>query len=120
MNLLDLAAAAVCSTVTSARAIRSIETQQNARLKQDGSFVTDADYAAQGAIFKAMQAVSTHVRLMGEESPSEMAQHVAAADDTAAEEESNAAAKDKELWELARQEFTVFHTNKCMENLLAG
>lgn len=81
VNLLDLAAACVACTEAAARAIQKIahsnetEIQKNTRLKEDGSCVTDADYAAQGIIVQAVRSVSDKVRIVGEESAEEMAVH---------------------------------------------
>jgi len=52
--------------------------QKNTRLKPDGSFVTDADFVAQGVIVQAVRTVSTEIRIVGEESAEEMAAHVGA------------------------------------------
>ena len=51
---------------------------KNTRLKPDGSFVTDADFVAQGVIVQAVRTVSHQVRIVGEESAEEMAAHVGA------------------------------------------
>lgn len=81
VNLLDLAAACVACTELAAKAIQKIaqpagkDSQKNTRLKEDGSFVTDADFAAQGIIVHAIRSVSEHVRIVGEESAEEMAAH---------------------------------------------
>jgi 3'-phosphoadenosine 5'-phosphosulfate (PAPS) 3'-phosphatase len=53
-----------------------IQPQKNTRFKEDGSFVTDADFVAQGVIVQAIQSVSKHVRILGEESAEEMAEHI--------------------------------------------
>lgn len=83
VNLLDLASAAVACTVTASRSIRKIsqpvgdsENSKNTRFKEDGSFVTDADFAAQGVIVQAIRSVSKDVRFVGEESEEEMATHI--------------------------------------------
>jgi len=76
VNILDLASAAVACTVTASRSIRNIADKKNTRLKHDGSFVTDADFAAQGVIVQALQSVSPDIRIVGEESPEEMASHI--------------------------------------------
>ena len=102
INLLDLAAACVACTETASTAIQKIASpihanedndevnasaaaagttpnnQKNTRLKPDGSFVTDADFVAQGVIVQAVRTVSPHVRIVGEESAEEMAAHVGA------------------------------------------
>ena len=80
VNLLDLAAAALSSTIVAADQIIALakpdsEEFKNSRLKSDGSIVTDADLAAQGVIVQTLHKVSTDVRLVGEESEDEMAQH---------------------------------------------
>jgi 3'-phosphoadenosine 5'-phosphosulfate (PAPS) 3'-phosphatase len=75
VNLLDVAAAAVASTVTATRWIRELTENTNSRSKADGSLVTDADGLAQGAIIQALHQASRHVRIVGEESAEEMAQH---------------------------------------------
>lgn len=77
VNLLDLAAACVACTVTASRSILQLMGDKNTRFKADGSFVTDADFRAQGVIVQAIQSVSPHVQIIGEESPEEMAQHIA-------------------------------------------
>lgn len=94
VNLLDLASACVACTVTASRSIRKIaepvnnivkaggddevdnEGSKNIRLKDDGSFVTDADFAAQGVIVQAVRQVCPELNIVGEESAEEMAQHM--------------------------------------------
>ncbi|GKY94625.1 hypothetical protein MPSEU_000428000 [Mayamaea pseudoterrestris] len=83
VNLLDLASAAVACTVTASHSICKISAHhgdngdsKNTRLKPDGSFVTDADFKAQGVIVQAIRSVSTNVRIVGEESEEEMASHI--------------------------------------------
>jgi 3'(2'), 5'-bisphosphate nucleotidase len=87
VNLLDLASACVACTVTASRSIRKIaepvnvddnadEGSKNIRLKDDGSFVTDADFAAQGVIVQAVKSVCPELNIVGEESAEEMAQHM--------------------------------------------
>jgi 3'-phosphoadenosine 5'-phosphosulfate (PAPS) 3'-phosphatase len=49
--------------------------QKNVRLKNDGSFVTDADLAAQQIIVDSFRRVSWEVRIVGEESEEEMRQN---------------------------------------------
>jgi 3'-phosphoadenosine 5'-phosphosulfate (PAPS) 3'-phosphatase len=83
VNLLDLAAAALSATIVAADIIKELSkihsgTQtdgKNVRLKDDGSFVTDADLAAQGIIVHTLRNVSTDVRIVGEESAEDMARH---------------------------------------------
>eukprot|EP00546_Thalassionema_frauenfeldii_P020366 CAMPEP_0178897892 /NCGR_PEP_ID=MMETSP0786-20121207/2011_1 /TAXON_ID=186022 /ORGANISM="Thalassionema frauenfeldii, Strain CCMP 1798" /LENGTH=126 /DNA_ID=CAMNT_0020568517 /DNA_START=88 /DNA_END=468 /DNA_ORIENTATION=- len=72
VNLLDLAAAAVAATAAAARPIQDFVSDNNARLKLDGSVVTDADLAAQAFIIHTLRQVSTDVAIIGEESPDEM------------------------------------------------
>jgi 3'-phosphoadenosine 5'-phosphosulfate (PAPS) 3'-phosphatase len=83
VNLLDLASAAVACTVTASRAICKLsghnqgdDDAKNTRLKPDGSFVTDADFRAQGVIMQAIRSVSADVTIVGEESEEEMASHI--------------------------------------------
>ena len=81
VNLLDLASAAIACTEVASRLIRNIaspdtDSNKNTRLKPDGSFVTDADFLAQGVILRALQTVSMDMTIVGEESPEEMAQHM--------------------------------------------
>jgi 3'-phosphoadenosine 5'-phosphosulfate (PAPS) 3'-phosphatase len=83
VRMLDLAAAAVACTVSASQKIRTIaqpvgaeDDAKNIRKKKDGSFVTDADFAAQGIIFQALKAVCPDIRIIGEESPEEMEQHM--------------------------------------------
>jgi 3'(2'), 5'-bisphosphate nucleotidase len=84
VNLLDLASACVACTVTASRSIRRIagpvddagDGSKNIRLKDDGSFVTDADFAAQGVIVQAVRTVCAELNIVGEESAEEMAQHM--------------------------------------------
>jgi 3'-phosphoadenosine 5'-phosphosulfate (PAPS) 3'-phosphatase len=48
----------------------------NVHLKDDGSYVTNADFTAQGIIVQALRQVSGQIRIVGEESPEEMARHI--------------------------------------------
>uniref|UniRef100_A0A7S1VQY0 3'(2'),5'-bisphosphate nucleotidase 1 n=1 Tax=Grammatophora oceanica TaxID=210454 RepID=A0A7S1VQY0_9STRA len=78
VNLLDLAAACVASTVAAAHPIREHAADRvlpDAREKYDGSLVTDADYAAQGVIYRCLKEVPGNYRIVGEESPEEMEMH---------------------------------------------
>jgi 3'-phosphoadenosine 5'-phosphosulfate (PAPS) 3'-phosphatase len=79
VNLLDLAAACVACTETASKAIETVVDAKNTRLKPDGSFVTDADFIAQGVIVLAIQSISKNVRILGEESAEEMAAHQSSA-----------------------------------------
>ena len=85
VNLLDLSAACISSAVIAADQITALasssstvdseeiqEDKKNARLKIDGSFVTDADMAAQQIIVDALHKVSSRIRIVGEEDEVEM------------------------------------------------
>jgi len=80
VNMLDMASSMLASAVSASMTIRSLAQpdsangevdgdQKNARLKADGSFVTDADFAAQSIITRAVLRVSDQVRILGEENP---------------------------------------------------
>ena len=102
VNLLDLAASALSSTLVAADQITSLISQPekyNARLKHNGSVVTDVDLAAQGVIVQALRSVSTHVRLVGEEAEEEMVQH--SSQITGHEERA------QEMFRLAQQEILI-------------
>jgi 3'-phosphoadenosine 5'-phosphosulfate (PAPS) 3'-phosphatase len=78
VNLLDLGAAAVAATIAASEPIRSYsnvggddDKQQNARLKLDGSVVTDADYAAQLRIIRTLRKVGGDYIIVGEEEQNE-------------------------------------------------
>mmetsp|Transcript_16743 Transcript_16743/g.34504 ORF Transcript_16743/g.34504 Transcript_16743/m.34504 type:complete len:389 (+) Transcript_16743:233-1399(+) len=84
VNLLDLSAACISSAVVAADQITALASiskdeddgengnKKNARLKIDGSFVTDADMAAQQIIVDALNKVSSGIRIVGEENEEEM------------------------------------------------
>lgn len=79
VNLLDLAAAALASTLAASKPIQELSgwtkhdnDRKNARLKLDGTIVTDADGAAQNIIVQSLRNVSNQVRIVGEESRKEM------------------------------------------------
>lgn len=91
VNLLDLSASCLSSAIVAADQITSLasttandsdtagddkgeiqENKKNARLKIDGSFVTDADMAAQQIIVDALHKVSSGIRIVGEENEEEM------------------------------------------------
>lgn len=90
VDLLDLAAASLASSVSASMLIRdfcsgsdcsgSTDTgaadRRNISIKENGSYVTDADYAAQGIITQSIRRISEQVRIVGEESPEEMAEHI--------------------------------------------
>jgi 3'-phosphoadenosine 5'-phosphosulfate (PAPS) 3'-phosphatase len=102
VNLLDLAASALAATVAAARPIRDLSSvggEKNARLKDDGSVVTDADFSAQGAIMRTIQQVSGHVRIVGEESEEEMLRHLGEDDEC------------QQVYQLARQEVLMRYHN---------
>eukprot|EP00934_Nitzschia_sp_Nitz4_P003285 Nitzschia sp. Nitz4//scaffold64_size103689//60457//61665//NITZ4_004438-RA/size103689-processed-gene-0.103-mRNA-1//-1//CDS//3329556136//3275//frame0 len=79
VNLLDLASAAVGASIVAADKIKALAQQRdalspdapddamNVQLKDDGSFVTNADLSAQQIIVQSIRKVSTRVRLVGEE-----------------------------------------------------
>ena len=77
VNILDMASSVLASAVSASESIRAFaqplgeseEDQKNARLKADGSFVTDADFAAQSIITRAVQEINKEVRILGEENP---------------------------------------------------
>ena len=98
VNLLDLAAASLASSIVAADTIKEMckpeSDARNTRLKDDGSFVTDADLAAQGIIFSLIRKVSKAVRIVGEESEEDMEGHSI----TGHEESSDA------IFRLAQQE----------------
>ena len=71
VNLLDLAASCISSAIVAADQITGLARKKNARLKDDGSIVTDADVAAQKIIFDGIQKVSKDVRIIGEENEEE-------------------------------------------------
>jgi 3'-phosphoadenosine 5'-phosphosulfate (PAPS) 3'-phosphatase len=81
INVLDLAAACVAGTDSASKSIAAAQRagRNNVRVKLDGSFVTDADFTAQGAIFKAIRSVSADIDILGEESAEEVSAHLAAA-----------------------------------------
>lgn len=97
VNLLDVASAALSASIVASDQVTSLARQRDAqntmadssnnsvvvedlpnamniRLKDDGSFVTDADLAAQFIIAQSLHNVSTGIRLVGEESEEEMTQ----------------------------------------------
>jgi 3'-phosphoadenosine 5'-phosphosulfate (PAPS) 3'-phosphatase len=80
VNLLDMASSVLASAVSSSLSIRAFaepsdgdNDNKNTRLKPDGTFVTDADFAAQSIITSAVRRVSANVRILGEESPETVA-----------------------------------------------
>ena len=124
VNLLDLASAALSSLIVASDQITSLAYQRdknqkhesgdsiengeshhslgspnamNIRLKDDGSFVTNTDLAAQQIIAQSLQKVSKSVRLVGEESEEEMSHHVITGYDARAEE----------IFRLAKKEIQI-------------
>ncbi|KAL3916429.1 MAG: hypothetical protein SGILL_005183 [Bacillariaceae sp.] len=106
VSLLDLAAAALSSAIVAADQITALAKRddaeqdtdhKNVRLKNDGSFVTDADLAAQQIIVDSIRKISTKVRVVGEESEAEMENHAI----TGHEERS------EEMYRLCRQEVGI-------------
>jgi 3'-phosphoadenosine 5'-phosphosulfate (PAPS) 3'-phosphatase len=118
VNLLDLASACVACTVTASRSIRKIaepvnaenaDGTKNTRLKDDGSFVTDADFAAQGVIVQAMKSVCDELNIVGEESAEEMAQHMGEHND----------ALDEPIFQQTRREIRI-RLRQQLEGLKEG
>lgn len=70
VSLLELAAAALASTILASRPIRTLSTTH--RVKTDGSQVTDADGAAQDIICNLLRKVSPIIRIVGEETMQEV------------------------------------------------
>jgi 3'-phosphoadenosine 5'-phosphosulfate (PAPS) 3'-phosphatase len=103
VNLLDLAASALSSVVVAADQITALckpgvsDEAKNVRLKNDGSFVTNADLAAQCIIVQCLRTISRDVRLVGEESEEEMAEQSI----TGHEDRSEA------MFRLAQQEILI-------------
>ena len=104
VNLLDLAASALISTVGASGPIRSYSSiteggnkKQNAQLKKDGSVVTNADFAAQGIIVRALRETPGNFRIIGEESQEEMERHMH-------QESEGEVSQRKRLFKLAQLE----------------
>ena len=115
VDLLDLAASALAATVAAARPIRDLSNfggEKNARLKGDGSVVTDADFSAQGAIMRTIQQVSGHVRIVGEESEEEMLRHLRDDDDDEC--------RESQVYQLAREEVRMRYHNRKGRPPLSG
>lgn len=76
VDLLDLAAAAVSSSIVAAQHItRLARGELIIRSKADGTLVTNADLMAQQIIMQSLRRVSDDVRVVGEEAEEEMEQH---------------------------------------------
>lgn len=110
VNLLDLSAAAISSAIVAADQIIALasgngdglddagdENKKNARLKIDGSFVTDADMAAQQIIVDALYKVSSGIRIIGEENEEEMRKRAITGHEK----------KLESMFELARKEVSM-------------
>jgi 3'(2'), 5'-bisphosphate nucleotidase len=106
VNLLDLCAAAIACTVTASKCIQEIAPAKNTRTKADGSFVTDADFVAQGVIVQALQSICPTLNIVGEESPEEMKQH-----------EQRDRQLDRTLWKLSRNELQCRYFGTGMTHL---
>ena len=107
VNVLDLCAAAIACTVTASRCIQEIAPSlQNTRTKADGSFVTDADFVAQGVIVQALLSICPTLTIVGEESPEEMKQH-----------EQRDRCLDLSLWKSARNELQCRYFGTEMAHL---
>lgn len=70
VNLIELAAASLASTILASRPIRTLST--TSRVKTDGTPVTDADGAAQCIICDLLRKVSPQIRIVGEETLQEV------------------------------------------------
>lgn len=106
VNLLDLCAAAIACTVTASKCIQEIAPSKNTRTKEDGSFVTDADFVAQGVIVQALHSVCPTLTIVGEESPEEMKQH-----------EQRDRCLDASLWKASRYELQCRYHGTEMPHL---
>ena len=108
VDLLDLAASALSSTVVASATIRDFckpteaddgaQDTKNTRLKDDGSFVTDADIAAQHVIVSALRSISPDIRIVGEESA-----------ETSIDQDSTNALSEI-VFPLAQQEIRIRHS----------
>ena len=99
VTLLDVAAAAIASTVTATRWIRQVTDTTAVCKKDDGSVVTDADGLAQGAIFKALHKVSKDLHIVRAESAEGMSQNLG----THALEDIEEVAWERKQTEVRRQ-----------------
>ena len=116
VNLLDMASTVLASAVSASESIRAFaqpngeseEDQKNARLKADGSFVTDADFVAQRIITLAVQKVNHAVRILGEESP----EGVAKVDD-----DNLQCNVDQQTYERCREEVYLRFQNRPLNGI---
>lgn len=119
VNLLDLSAAAISSAIVAADQITALasinngendagdENKKNARLKIDGSFVTDADMAAQQIIVDALyQKGSSEIRIVGEENEEEMRKRVITGHEQRLES----------IFQLARKEISIRYHGSSSSN----
>ena len=106
VDLLDLAAAAVSSSIVAAQHITHLARGElKIRSKADGTLVTNADLMAQQIIVQGLRRVSEDVRVVGEESEEEMdQQHVTGHEDDSAR-----------FFALARQELHLRYRNEDTE-----
>jgi len=137
VNLLELAASTLASTIVAARKIRKLSNEnddddhdhddanvpttandsdnnadsdnKNVRLKDDGSYITDADIASQGILVQAIRQVSANVRIVGEESDEDMrqAQHLMSQED----------AFDETTYQLALDEISIRYNRSPTDRL---
>ncbi len=76
VDLLDLAAAAISSSIVAAQHItRLARGELIIRSKADGTLVTNADLMAQQIIMQSLRRISESVRIVGEEAEEDMEQH---------------------------------------------
>lgn len=102
VNLLDLAASALSSVIVAAEQIKDMSAPMNARKKEDGTCVTDADFAAQSIIVEALKSISTEIRIVGEENEEEMARQIISGHEE----------KSKKLFALAQEEISIrYHSS---------
>ena len=118
VNLLDLSAAAISSAIVAADQITALAgsanenntssgENKNARLKIDGSFVTDADMAAQQIIVDALyNKVSSEIRIVGEENEEEMRKRAITGHETRLES----------IFQLARKEISIWYHGNSTDN----
>jgi len=109
VNLLDLAASAIASTVAASRPIRELSDNKTIRQKEDGSAVTNADFAAQGNIVRTLRQVPGNFRIVGEESQEEMERHM--------KPETNEEYEERQqVFQLAQQELRYRYSGNYDSN----